>query len=216
MARGKLIVFEGLDRAGKSTQCQMLVEDLQNDGIKVRHMRFPDRTTPIGQMINSYLSGQSDQDDHVIHLLFSANRWEAVPSIQADLAAGTTIIVDRYYYSGCVYSAAKQNPSMSLEWCRKPEVGLPRPDLCLFLDISADDAAKRGGYGTEKYERKDMQDRVRELFETMMQKKEGEDFVRIDAGESMTDVAARIRQEVDRCIERVAKGQLPLGTVEGW
>ncbi|KAI4652648.1 uncharacterized protein J4E79_008955 [Alternaria viburni] len=216
MARGKLIVFEGLDRAGKSTQCQMLVDDLQNDGIKVRHMRFPDRTTPIGQMINSYLSGQSEQDDHVIHLLFSANRWEAVPSIQADLEAGTTIIVDRYYYSGCVYSAAKQNPSMSLEWCRKPEVGLPRPDLCLFLDISADDAAKRGGYGTEKYERKDMQDRVRELFETMMQKKEGEDFVRIDAGESMTDVAAKIRQEVDRCIERVAKSQLPLGTVEGW
>jgi hypothetical protein len=36
-----------------------------------------DRTTPIGQMINSYLSGQSEQEDHVIHLLFSANRWEA-------------------------------------------------------------------------------------------------------------------------------------------
>ena len=37
-----------------------------------------DRTTPIGQMINSYLSGQSEAEDHVIHLLFSANRWEAV------------------------------------------------------------------------------------------------------------------------------------------
>ncbi|KAG9193399.1 dTMP kinase [Alternaria panax] len=184
MTRGKLIVFEGLDRSGKSTQCQTLVEDLQNDGIKVRHMRFPDRTTPIGQMINSYLSGQSEQDDHVIHLLFSANRWEAVPSMQADLEAGITVIVDRYYYSGCVYSAAKQNSSMSLEWCRKPEVGLPRPDLCLFLDISAEDAAKRGGYGTEKYEKKEMQDRVRELFETMMQK-EDEDFVRIDAGENV-------------------------------
>jgi thymidylate kinase len=41
MARGKLIVFEGLDRAGKSTQCEKLVEDLRNDGVKVRHMRFP-------------------------------------------------------------------------------------------------------------------------------------------------------------------------------
>ncbi len=41
MARGKLIVFEGLDRSGKSTQCQTLVDDLQKDGIKVRHMRFP-------------------------------------------------------------------------------------------------------------------------------------------------------------------------------
>lgn len=216
MARGKLIVFEGLDRAGKSTQCEKLVADLQNDGVKVRHMRFPDRTTPIGQMINSYLSGQSDQEDHVIHLLFSANRWEAAPSIRADLAAGTTVIIDRYYYSGCVYSAAKQNPNMSLEWCRKPDVGLPRPDLCLFLDISADDAAKRGGFGTEKYEKKDMQDRVRELFETLMQKKEGEDFVRIYAGTSLEEVAAKVREQADRCIERVAKGQLPLRTVEEW
>jgi thymidylate kinase len=41
MSRGALIVFEGLDRAGKSTQCKMLAEALQNDGHKVRHMRFP-------------------------------------------------------------------------------------------------------------------------------------------------------------------------------
>jgi dTMP kinase len=41
MARGTLIAFEGLDRAGKSTQCEMLVEALQKEGKKVRHMRFP-------------------------------------------------------------------------------------------------------------------------------------------------------------------------------
>lgn len=92
---------------------------------------------------------------------------------------------------------------MSLDWCRAPDVGLPRPDLCLFLDISAEDAAKRGGYGTEKYEKKEMQDRVRGLFETLMQKPEGEDFVRIEAGRGEEDVAAQVRQEVDRCIERV-------------
>ncbi|KAH7396334.1 thymidylate kinase-domain-containing protein [Pyrenochaeta sp. MPI-SDFR-AT-0127] len=215
MGRGKLIVFEGLDRAGKSTQCERLVAALQSEGATVRHMRFPDRTTPIGQMINSYLSGQSEVEDHVIHLLFSANRWEAVPSIQADLAAGTIVVIDRYYYSGCVYSAAKQNPSLSLEWCRKPDVGLPRPDLCLFLDISAEDAAKRGGYGTEKYEKKEMQDRVRELFETLM-KKEGEDFVRIDAGRGLEDVQRQIKDEVDRCIDVIARENLPLRVVEEW
>jgi len=216
MPRGQLIVFEGLDRAGKSTQCTKLVADLQKDGLRVRHLRFPDRTTPIGKMIDSYLSGQSEQDDHVIHLLFSANRWEAVPAIQADLAAGTTVIIDRYYYSGCVYSAAKQNPSLTLEWCRHPEVGLPRPDLCLFLDISAADAAKRGGYGTEKYEKKEMQDRVRELFGTMMGRGESEEFVRVDAGKTIDEVAARIREEVDRCVERVAETQAPLRTVGEW
>lgn len=88
--------------------------------------------------------------------------------------------------------------------------------MCVFLDISAEDAAKRGGYGTEKYEKKEVQDRVRELFETMMSKKEGDEFVRIDAGAGLDEVQAKIREQVDRCIERVAKGQLRLRTVGEW
>lgn len=146
----------------------------------------------------------------------SATTNKQRPTIQAELAAGTIVIIDRYYYSGCVYSAAKQNPSLTLEWCRHPEVGLPRPDLCLFLDIAAEDAAKRGGYGSEKYEKKEMQDRVRELFETMMGRGEGEEFVRVDAGKALDEVAARIREEVDRCVERVDKAQIPLRTVGEW
>jgi hypothetical protein len=138
------------------------------------------------------------------------------PSIEAALAAGTTVIVDRYYYSGCVYSAAKQNPTLSLAWTRHPEVGLPRPDLALFLDISAEDAAKRGGYGTEKYEKKELQDRVRELFGVMMKSQEKEDFVRIDAGPSVEEVQRRIREEVDKAIKKVDDGGLPLGYVESW
>ena len=141
---------------------------------------------------------------------------DSSPSIQADLAAGTTVIIDRYYYSGCVYSAAKQNPTLSLAWCRHPEVGLPRPDLCLFLDISAEDAAKRGGFGTEKYEKKELQDRVRELFQVMMQSQEKEDFVRIDAGSSVESVQQEIREEAKRAIERVESEQLPLRFVESW
>lgn len=140
----------------------------------------------------------------------------ARPSIEADLAAGTTVIIDRYYYSGCVYSAAKQNPTLSLAWCRHPEVGLPRPDIALFLDISAEDAAKRGGYGTEKYEKKELQDRVRELFGLMMQSQEKDDFVRIDAGASVEQVQQRIREEVDKAMERVDGAQLLLRYVEPW
>lgn len=105
---------------------------------------------------------------------------------------------------------------MSLEWCRKPDVGLPRPDLAVFLDISAEDAAKRGGYGTEKYEKKEMQDQVRILFDTLIKKPEGEDFVRVDAGASLEDVAGQIRRQVDRCIEEVAKKQAPLRFVGEW
>ncbi|KXJ93432.1 thymidylate kinase-domain-containing protein [Microdochium bolleyi] len=164
VARGAFVVFEGLDRAGKTTQAKLLQQRCIESGRNVKYMRFPDRTTPIGQMIDAYLRGETETEDHVIHLLFSANRWEAINRIKADLAAGTTIICDRYYHSGIVYSAAKQLPSLSLSWARAPEVGLPRPDLVLFLDLEESVARSRGGWGGEVYERGEMQRRVRELF----------------------------------------------------
>ncbi|WPJ61065.1 hypothetical protein SMAC4_09145 [Sordaria macrospora] len=164
IVRGALIVVEGLDRSGKTTQVKLLEERFRKEGKRVKTMRFPDRTTPIGQMIDSYLKSQAQMEDHVIHLLFSANRWEAVKTITTELSLGTTLILDRYYYSGIVYSAAKQNPSLSLSWARAPEIGLPRPDLVLFLDLDEEQARLRGGWGDELYERAEMQRRVRELF----------------------------------------------------
>lgn len=75
-SRGAFIVLEGADRAGKSTQCQLLVDHLKARGVAAELWRFPDRTTAVGKMINSYLTSQSEIDDAAVHLLFSANRWE--------------------------------------------------------------------------------------------------------------------------------------------
>ncbi|KAK3712099.1 Thymidylate kinase [Vermiconidia calcicola] len=195
--RGMLVVFEGLDRSGKSTQCEKLVQTLRNEGERVEHMRFPNRTTPVGQIINNYLTGEIQQEDHVIHLLFSANRWESAQAIENHIKSGTTVIIDRYSYSGCVYSAAKQNKTMDLAWCRHPEEGLPRPDLCLFLDLSSEEAAKRGGFGTERYEKQDLQARVRDLYAEMGQHpEEREDIVVINAGRSIEELQRDILKVV--------------------
>jgi dTMP kinase len=167
-------------------------------------------------MINNYLTGQSEQEDHVIHLLFSANRWELADSIQKDIAAGTTVVIDRYYYSGCVYSAAKHNPNLDLKWARHPDEGLPRPDICLFLDISAEKAANRGGFGGEKYENQQMQGRVRELFQTLMESAEKEDFVRTDAGASAEQVQELVRSAVLKAMTAVDEKELPLRFVQPW
>lgn len=75
-SRGALVVLEGLDRCGKSTQSNKLHKYLEGLGHLAELWRFPDRTTSVGQMISSYLSNQSQLDDRAIHLLFSANRWE--------------------------------------------------------------------------------------------------------------------------------------------
>ncbi|KAL3478410.1 P-loop containing nucleoside triphosphate hydrolase protein [Aspergillus californicus] len=201
--RGALIVVEGLDRAGKSSQCEYLRNFLQESGHAVRYIRFPDRTTSTGMLIDSYLRGQSQSEDHAIHLLFSTNRWECAHSIETDIANGINVIIDRYSYSGAVYSAAKGNPSLSLEWAWAPEIGLPQPDLCLFLRISPEEAAKRGGFGAERYENETMQTRVRGLFETVFDRQRQGNIQKVDAGRSFEEVSQDLSKIVNECITQM-------------
>ena len=141
--RGVLIVLEGIDKAGKSTQARRLVEALSARGAPTELFRFPERSTPIGQLIHSYLAGgdSGTVDDRVIHQLFAANRSELLPRMRELLNAGVNLVVDRYAFSGVAYSAAK--PGLSLHWCRQPDVGLLRPDLVLYLHLAPEEAARR-------------------------------------------------------------------------
>ena len=134
--RGAFILFEGIDRCGKSTQVSLLTEQLAAASVASENIRFPDRTSTIGQMINSYLASTTDMDDRTIHLLFSANRWEASSSIEKKLKDGNTLICDRYAYSGVAFTGAK---GYDLEWCKAPDSGLPRPDAIIYLDMPVEE-----------------------------------------------------------------------------
>ncbi|GAC95180.1 hypothetical protein PHSY_002755 [Pseudozyma hubeiensis SY62] len=203
--RGVFIVVEGLDRAGKSTQVERLAEHLQAKSIK-----FPERTTAIGQMINSYLAQTSELDDQAIHLLFSANRWECVASINRTLDAGESIVCDRYAFSGIAYSVAK---GLSYDWCRNPDVGLPLPDLTMFLDLDAQTAAARGGYGEERYEKLEFQAKVREAFSRVSQdvKSHGGRWVTIDASKTLDEVTDDVQKAVQRVTSSIDRVGVKLG-----
>jgi len=203
--RGAFIVIEGLDRSGKTTQTSLLNDYLASNG-RVKLIKFPDRTTAIGSMIDSYLRSQSELDDHAIHLLFSANRWEVAPTIEKLLQEGTTVICDRYAFSGIAFTYAKsllatssvETGRLSYEWCRAPDAGLPAPDLTIFLDITPDAAKLRGGYGDERYEKEEMQRRVREVFQRIKDDvcQTGGRWVVIDAGQEKEVVQREIRERV--------------------
>jgi dTMP kinase len=160
--RGAFIVLEGVDRSGKTTQAGMLVAALRAAGYPVEGRQFPNRSTHTGQLIDKYLKGSVECDDRTIHLLFSANRWEARDSIIRALNNGITLIVDRYTYSGVAFSIAK---GLDGEWCRDPDRGLPRPDCVLFLDV--DNTQDRGEFGLERYERKEFQHAVYQAYLTL-------------------------------------------------
>eukprot|EP00889_Picochlorum_renovo_P007463 jgi/Picre1/34493/NNA_001961.t1 len=202
-SRGALIVFEGVDRAGKSTQCAKLVEHLESLGRPAELWRFPDRSTTIGGMINSYLSNTTDVDDGCIHLLFSANRWEKRDLMLEKLSQGVTLVVDRYAFSGVAFTAAKGRDMLNREWCMAPDTGLVAPDAVFFLELSPEAAAERGGFGEERYEKPVFQQAVMKEFNHMKQAYAPR-WETIDASGSVEQVHDVIRQRAEDVIRRVS------------
>lgn len=204
-SRGALIVLEGVDRTGKSTQCAKLVEYLQSTGHPAELWAFPDRTTTIGTVINRYLSNTitttTDVGDGCIHLLFSANRWEKRDKMIETLARGITLVVDRYAFSGVAYTVAKGAPGLNREWCMAPDAGLVAPDAVFFLELNADTARERGGFGEERYEVPAFQQAVMAEFHHMKDMFPSIWYT-IDVSGSIDEVHDTLKERVDSVLER--------------
>jgi dTMP kinase len=91
--RGCFILFEGLDRSGKSTQAKLLCDTLADKyKFKTELAKYPNRDTPTGKQINDYLTKKIELHDREIHKLFSQNRWESIDSLKKKLASGVHLI----------------------------------------------------------------------------------------------------------------------------
>ena len=142
-----LIVLEGLDGAGKSTQVRKLREYLGQKCPKLEYIHFPRYEAPVyGGLISRFLRGEFGPIDQVhpqlVALLFAEDRHGAAPEIKQALADGATVLLDRYVYSNIAYQCAKlpdANEAETLrEWILNTEFGEfdePRPDLNIFLNV---------------------------------------------------------------------------------
>lgn len=166
LKRGLLIVFEGCDKTGKSTQCKLLFEALKHKNIEARMINFPNRTTQTGKIIDQYLKGEIYLSDKDIHILFSKNRWEIIDTIKTDILNGITVIIDRYSYSGIAFSVAK---GLDFQWCKQTENGLLKPDIIIYLTGQTKNMALRNGYGSEIYEKIEIQNKVKKCYEKMIE-----------------------------------------------
>lgn len=147
---GKLIVFEGVDGSGKSTQYRRLCERLSAAGIAFRSLVFPRYQNDSSALLRMYLNGDFGTDPQSVNA-YAASSFFAVDryaSYRQDWGewyeAGGLVVTDRYTTSNAVHQAAKL-PSSEREafirWLFDYEyrlLGLPEPDLVLFCDISAD------------------------------------------------------------------------------
>jgi dTMP kinase len=138
--KGKIIVIEGTDKAGKTSQSRMLAEALKVSGKVCVILDFPDYTTPIGTEIKAFLEGKRDYPPEVKHLLFSANRWEKKKEIESMLENGTIIVMNRYWESNLVYGVAN---GMDVNWLLRLDRGLPKENIVLVILVNPSISARR-------------------------------------------------------------------------
>nr|WGO62756.1 hypothetical protein [Wadden Sea poxvirus] len=195
MKRGLFISIEGLDKVGKTTQCNKLLTYLINNGHKVEYFCFPARFTDIGKILTSYLKFEKKLDDRTIHLLFSANRWEFASLLEERLNNGISIIVDRYVLSGVAYTSAK---GIDINWCKQCDHGLLKPDIVIFMKIDINILSTRL-FGEERYENISFQRLVNEKFKQII-KNESINFKIVNASKSIDEIHEDIKCIINNII----------------
>lgn len=127
--RGILIVFEGKDKCGKTTQAKLLVKKLNDMNIKTKYIAFPHRYTEIGKKIDKYLKKEICYTPKEIEKLLAENRKEMQSYIKSNLQNNINIVLDRYYISGIVYSIA-----LGIEPDLYLNNGIIEPDVTILMD----------------------------------------------------------------------------------
>ncbi len=142
-----LIVIEGLDGAGKSTQIQMLGEHFNKSGFKSDFLHFPRMEEPFfGELISKFLRGEfgklEDVNPYLVAMIYAGDRKDASDLIRSWLNSGHYVLLDRYVYSNIAYQCAKLNngaeQDILRDWILKLEFEhfkIPSPSLNIFLDV---------------------------------------------------------------------------------
>ncbi len=147
---GKLIVMEGTDGSGKSTQFRRLTQRLTEQGLRFEHIVFPQYSQPSSALIRMYLSGEfgsapGDVNAYAASAFYAVDRYASYKKGWGDFyRSGGLVLSDRYTTSNAVHQTVKLPPEAQpefLKWLDDFEynrLGLPRPDLTLYLDVPTD------------------------------------------------------------------------------
>lgn len=201
MKRGRLIVIDGPDHCGKSTQARLLAAALRRRGRRVLHLRDPGGTR-VGEAVRAVLLDPAHRSMAMTTetLLYMAARAQLVAEvIRPALARGATVVCERYLLATAVYQGIAGGVGV------RPVFALGRfavadtqPNLTILLDIDPREAARRHRGARDRIERRGLafQRKVRDGFRRLARGRKG--VARVDAAGGVEDVAKRILNAVDR------------------
>jgi len=182
-----IIVIEGGDQAGKLTQSTLLEKALKKRKIKTKVFHFPDYKTPIGKEIRKYLDGKRKFPPQVIHCLLAANRWEKLNEILAAQEKNSVLIMNRYYHSNLIYGIAN---GMKQKWLENLDIGLPKADLVILLDVTQKESFNRQKTRRDKFEKnEEFLRKISKIYRATAKKKH---WKIIDASKSKQEIHEEI------------------------
>jgi dTMP kinase len=159
-ARGKFIVLEGIDGSGKRTQVEALAQSLVRRGTPFAQISFPNYAGFYGTLVAQFLNGEfgalSAVDPHFSALLYAGDRLESKPAIESALAAGKTLLADRYVASNLAHQGARmadEKRGNFLAWLKQLEYevhALPVEDLVVYLRVPVAEAHRLVGHKTAR------------------------------------------------------------------
>lgn len=197
---GRFIVLDGVDGCGKSTQARELAEHWREQGRVVDHLREPG-STGAGERIRALLLERGvELGAGTEALLFTAARRQLLEElVRPALAAGRDVVCERFHASTFAYQAhAGELDEDELMGLLETWAGDPRPDRTVILDLEVEDAADRRGADEDRIEAKgvDFQRRVAQGYRRFAEKMPRVGVV--SARGTIAEVAARVREEVER------------------
>ncbi len=197
LKKGILIVVEGIDGAGKSTQARRLLKTLRVLGFDVAYFREPTRGR-WGKRIKEMARRPDSLSPEEELALFVKDRQENVKkNLRPAVEARRIVILDRYYFSTIAYQGAKGIDPAGIR--RMNEKFAVKPDLVFILDISAAAGLKRIHHRKRKdllFEKERYLARVRRIFQGFR----GRKFVHLDASLPPQEIAAAISARVIRLL----------------
>jgi len=160
-SKAAFIVIEGGDGAGKTAQAQALCSSLRSMGYKVHPTAEPSRTA-VGRLIRRDVLQTEKMPPEVEALLFAADRFLHLQSeIRPALAAGKTVVCDRYMYASFAYQGAQ---GVDLNWLREINRFAEKPDLAIYLDVPPEIGLKRIRRKKSLLEKLELQRQVRKEY----------------------------------------------------
>jgi dTMP kinase len=193
LTKGILLVFEGIDGTGKTTQAQILFDKLVSCGLETVYFREPSKGE-WGQEIKRKAEHPDSLTPEEELDLFQKDRLENVrKNLRPALAEKKVIVLDRYYFSTIAYQGAKGIDQQRIQ--RMNEAFAVAPDLVFILDIDPEQGLNRISKRKKKdllFEREDYLREVRKIFQSLR----GDNIIHLDATLSQEDLAEKIETAV--------------------